>query len=115
MNIKIGFFLIYLGDFERDEISKKLGVSLAASENPQSTPPLLLRNLLPHGGVLLTPLRQSYSPGREGERLTDFLTPFEGRGWEIPGGRGALLPPAPREKLRLSSAFSPLCRFKNRG
>ena len=108
MNIKIGFFLIYLGDFERDEISKKLGVSLAASENPQSTPPLLLRNLLPHGGVLLTPLRQSYSPGREGERLANFLTPFGRRGWEIPGRRGALLPRHPEKSERLFSAFPDL-------
>ena len=98
MNIKIGFFLIYLGDFERDEISKKLGVSLAASENPQSTPPLLLRNLLPHGGVLLTPLRQSYSPGREGGALDGLLDPLWREGVGNPWKEGSTSPPAPREK-----------------
>ena len=32
--------------------------------------------------------------------MVDFLTPFGGMGWEIPGRRGALLPQAPREKLK---------------
>ena len=32
--------------------------------------------------------------------MADFLTPFGGMGWGIPGKRGRPLPQAPREKLK---------------
>ena len=70
--------------------------------------------LLPFQGFPIPSLQRgsrspsSAPPAGRGERLTDFLTPSGGRGWEIPGRRGALLPRHPEKSERLFSAFPDL-------